>query len=145
VAQHRPDKLTNRRPSSAPRKASGKARSQRPEAAKRPQNRAGASRAARPGTQLDAAREAIAARRRLMDALNLRLLELVERRTRLARRIGRAKAAAGLAASDPARERAMLDALLEAASGELPRRDLERIFRSVFRASRAAVLRDRRR
>jgi chorismate mutase len=80
-----------------------------------------------------------------MDALNLRLLELVERRTRLARSIGRAKAAAGLAASDPARERAMLDALLEAASGELPRRDLERIFRSVFRASRAAVLRDRRR
>lgn len=87
----------------------------------------------------------IAALRRRMDALNRRLLELLERRTRLARSIGRAKAAAGLAASDPARERTMLADLLDAASGDLPRRDLERIFRGVFRASRAAVVRDRRR
>ncbi len=86
--------------------------------------------------------EDLARLRARMDALNGRLLTLIERRVAFARRIGRAKQALGLAGADPARERAMLAALLGAARGGIPRVDLERIFRAVFGASRRAVQRD---
>ena len=79
-----------------------------------------------------------------MDRLNARLAALLQERARLALRIARAKARHGMRAADPARERAMLAGVLSAAPRGFPRRDLERLVRTVFRASRALVVRDER-
>ena len=78
-----------------------------------------------------------------MDRLNARLAAAIQARARLALTIARRKALVGLPAADPARERAMLRAVLAAAPEGLPRRDLERIFRAIFGASRRLVVRAR--
>jgi chorismate mutase len=80
-----------------------------------------------------------------MDRLNARLAALLQARARLALKVARTKARHGLPAPDPARERAMLAAVLRAAPPGLPRRDLAGVFRAVFAASRRLVVRDRRR
>ncbi len=82
--------------------------------------------------------------RRRMDRLNLVLLALIEKRVRLALRIGRAKRALDLPAVDSERERAMLAQLLVGTTDATTRADLERAFRAIFAASRNAVVRDRR-
>lgn len=79
-----------------------------------------------------------------MDRLNARLAATVQARARLALDIAARKARAGLPAADPARERAMLRAVLDAAPEGLPRRDLARVFRAIFDASRRLVVRARR-
>lgn len=76
-----------------------------------------------------------------MDRLNARLAVAIQARARLALTIAGKKAAAGMPAADPARERAMLRAVLAAAPAGLPRRDLERVFRAIFGASRRLVVR----
>lgn len=86
----------------------------------------------------------IARLRERMDRLNAELASLLQARARLALEIGRAKAELGLAAADPARERAMLAAVLRSAPRGFPRRELERIWRAIFAASRALVVADRR-
>jgi|GEM_PF-5755016 len=78
-----------------------------------------------------------------MDRLNARLVVLLQARARLAGTIGRAKARHGLAAADPARERAMLTSLLTDAAPGLGRAELSRVLRAVFAASRRLVLKDR--
>lgn len=78
-----------------------------------------------------------------MDRLNARLVVLLQARARLARAIGRAKARHGLAAADPARERAMLRALLADAAPGFLRAELARVLRAVFATSRRLVLADR--
>jgi chorismate mutase len=78
-----------------------------------------------------------------MDRLNARLVVLLQQRARLALAIGRAKRRRGLAAADPARERAMLRAALAGAATGFSRRELQRLLRAVFAASRALVVRDR--
>jgi chorismate mutase len=80
-----------------------------------------------------------------MDRLNARLAALLQARARLALKVARAKARHGLAAADPARERAMLSKVLEDAPAGFPRRDLAALVRAVFAASRALVVRDRKR
>ncbi len=71
-----------------------------------------------------------------IDALNRELADRLQRRARLVREIGALKARLGLAAVDARREREMLDAILEGAPDGYARRDLARIFREVFAASR---------
>ena len=83
--------------------------------------------------------------RKRMDRLNQRLLALIEQRARLAIRIGRAKESLGMPAADLERERAMLERVLASAGETLAPADLERVFRALFKASRSAVVRDRRR
>jgi 3-deoxy-7-phosphoheptulonate synthase/chorismate mutase len=80
-----------------------------------------------------------------MDRLNQRLLALLEQRARLAIRIGRAKQSLAMPAADPQRERAMLERVLASAGETLAPADLERVFRAIFKASRNAVVSDRRR
>jgi chorismate mutase len=76
-----------------------------------------------------------------MDRLNARLAASIQARARLALTISRRKARLGLACVDLARERAMVRDVLAAAPEGLPRRDLERIFRAIFGASRRLVVR----
>lgn len=76
-----------------------------------------------------------------MDRLNARLATLLQTRARLATTIARAKAGLSLPAADPARERAMLRAVLRDAPAGFPRDELERIFRAIFDASRRLVVR----
>jgi chorismate mutase len=79
-----------------------------------------------------------------MDRLNERLAALLQQRARLALTIGRAKRRRGLAAADPARERAMLRAASAGAEAGFSKRELKRLLRAVFAASRALVVRERR-
>jgi chorismate mutase len=81
--------------------------------------------------------------RKRMDRLNARLVAALQARARLALRIARTKERAGLPAPDPARERAMLAAVLRAAPAGFARRDLARLVRAVFAASRRLVVGDR--
>jgi 3-deoxy-7-phosphoheptulonate synthase/chorismate mutase len=83
--------------------------------------------------------------RERMDRLNQRLLGLIEQRARLAIRIGRAKQSLGMPAADPQREQAMIEHVLASAGETLDPADLERVFRAIFKASRNAVVHDRRR
>jgi chorismate mutase len=79
-----------------------------------------------------------------MDRINAQLAQLLQRRARLALAIGRKKAHLALRAADPAREREMLANALKSAPPGFDRRELARIFRAVFAASRKLVVRDRR-
>lgn len=81
--------------------------------------------------------------RKRMDRLNARLVAALQGRARLALRIARAKERAGLPAPDPVRERAMLATVLRTAPAGFPRRDLARLVRAVFAASRRLVVTDR--
>ncbi|MEY4675370.1 MAG: hypothetical protein RL148_3154 [Planctomycetota bacterium] len=77
--------------------------------------------------------------RAAMDAINQRLCEVLQERARLCREIGRWKRAHGVPAADPAREQAMLEALLVHAGQGFDAAALERILRSVFHESRMLV------
>lgn len=77
--------------------------------------------------------------RREMDRLNRQLRDLLQQRARLALRIGRIKRQRGLRLADPARERAMLAAVLRRPGKGFDQQRLERIFRAVFRASRTLL------
>lgn len=74
--------------------------------------------------------------RREMDRVNRELLSVLQRRARLAARIGAWKRRQGLAVEDPARERAMEATLLERPGRGFARAELARILRAVFAASR---------
>lgn len=83
------------------------------------------------GPTLDACRKEI-------DRLDLEILERLKRRMAVAREIGAAKAAAGLAVGDPGREAQVLSRLLaHNRGGPLPDRGLIGIYLALFQASRA--------
>ena len=85
----------------------------------------------------------IAALRRRIDALNAQLARSIQERAQLALRIGAWKQLHGLPAADPRREREMLERVLASAGPGLERDQLARVFRTLFRESRALVVKAR--
>ncbi len=82
--------------------------------------------------------------RRKIDALDRRLVELLNERATLAREAGRAKTAAGRrAVRDAEREREVLLRVSMANTGPLPQADLVALYRRLFVATRALETRDR--
>lgn len=70
-----------------------------------------------------------------VDALDRRIVGMLEERVRLAERIGRAKERAGKPLFDPAREEEVLERVVSRADGAFPVAALRRIFREVISAS----------
>ena len=89
-----------------------------------------------------------AALRRLrgrIDALDRRIVALLNERARVAREAGRAKADAGrTAVRDAEREREILLRVSMANEGPMPQADLLALYRRLFAATRALEARDRR-
>jgi chorismate mutase len=84
--------------------------------------------------------------RRRIDALDRRIVGLLNERTELARSVGRAKAADGRRAiRDVEREREVLLRATMANVGPLPQAELLTIYRRLMAAARALEARDRRR
>jgi chorismate mutase / prephenate dehydratase len=72
-----------------------------------------------------------------IDAVNVKLLELLGERARLAQRIGRIKQAGGAAIYQPARERQVLDAVAARNPGPLSEAHVRRIFVEIISACTA--------
>ena len=84
--------------------------------------------------------------RRRIDALDRRLVALLNERAELAREAGRAKTAAGRRAiRDADREREVLLRVTIANEGPMPQADLLAMYRRLFAATRALESRDRQR
>jgi chorismate mutase/prephenate dehydratase len=82
--------------------------------------------------------------RRRIDALDRRIVRLLNDRAELARDVGRAKAAAGRrAVRDPEREREVLLRISMANDGPTPQADLLVIFKRLFAVARSLERRDR--
>lgn len=82
--------------------------------------------------------------RRRIDAMDRRIVALLNERAALAREAGAAKAAAGRRAiRDAEREREVLLRVTMANEGPLPQADLLALYRRLFTATRALELRDR--
>ena len=82
--------------------------------------------------------------RRRIDALDRRIVALLNERAELGRTAGRAKAAAGRRAiRDPEREREVLLRVSMANSGPIPQADLLAIYRRLIAATRSLETRDR--
>jgi chorismate mutase / prephenate dehydratase len=70
-----------------------------------------------------------------IDAVDEEIVRLLDRRARLARRIGEIKRDNGLEAYAPARERAVLDRVASLGQGDFPTRGLEAVFREIISSS----------
>ncbi len=70
-----------------------------------------------------------------IDAVDEKIVRLLDERARLARRIGEIKHAQGLEAYVPARERKVLDRLSSLSHGDFPKPGLEAVFREIISAS----------
>ena len=82
--------------------------------------------------------------RRRIDALDRRLVRLINERAELAREVGRAKAEAGRRAiRDAEREREVLLRVSMANDGPTPQADLLAIFKRLFAVARSLERRDR--
>jgi chorismate mutase len=82
--------------------------------------------------------------RRRIDALDRRLVRLLNERAELAREVGRAKVANGRrAVRDPEREREVLLRVSMANDGPTPQADLLAIFKRLFAVARSLERRDR--
>ena len=82
--------------------------------------------------------------RRRIDALDRRIVRLLNERAELAREVGRAKTAVGQAAiRDPEREREVLVRVAMANEGPTPQADLLVIFRRLFAIARGLERKDR--
>jgi chorismate mutase/prephenate dehydratase len=73
--------------------------------------------------------------RRGIDEVDAEIVRLLDRRARLARKIGEIKRERGLEAYAPARERAVFDRVAGLSEGDFPRRGLEAVFREIISAS----------
>lgn len=73
--------------------------------------------------------------RRGIDEVDGELVRLLDRRARLARRIGEIKLAKGLHAYAPDRERKVFDRVTSLSEGDFPRRGLESVFREIISSS----------
>ena len=82
--------------------------------------------------------------RRRIDALDRRIVALLNERLELGRQVGHAKAAAGRRAiRDAEREREVLLRVTMANAGPLPQEDLLALYRRLIAATRALESRDR--
>jgi len=82
--------------------------------------------------------------RRRIDALDRRIVRLLNERAELAREVGRAKAAAGRRAiRDPEREREVLLRVSISNEGPTPQADLLVVFKRLFAVARSLERRDR--
>ncbi|HET9613684.1 MAG TPA: chorismate mutase [Candidatus Limnocylindrales bacterium] len=82
--------------------------------------------------------------RRRIDALDRRIVRLLNERAELARRVGRAKqVAGGRAVRDPEREREVLLRVSMANNGSMPQADLLAVYRRLFAVARSLERRDR--
>ena len=70
-----------------------------------------------------------------IDAVDARIVKLLDERARLARRIGEVKLAKGLPAYVPSRERKVLNRVAELSEGDFPETGLEAVFREIISAS----------
>ena len=83
--------------------------------------------------------------RRRIDALDRRIVALLNERAELARAIGQEKSATGRRAiRDPQREREVLLRVTMANTGPMPQADLLAVYRRLIAVSRALEARDRR-
>src|SRR2546422_8097431 len=71
-----------------------------------------------------------------IDEVDRELLKLLNRRARLAMKVGTLKRAAGLPFCDPEREQAVLQTLQQANTGPLDRRAITKLFQRIIRESR---------
>jgi chorismate mutase-like protein len=71
-----------------------------------------------------------------IDEVDRELLRLLNRRARLAAKVGRLKRAAGLPLSDPDREHTVLRQLQQANTGPLDQGAINKLFRHIIRESR---------
>lgn len=84
--------------------------------------------------------------RRRIDALDRRIVKLLNERAELARGVGRAKVAAGRRGiRDIEREREILLRIAMANAGPMPQADLLALYRRLFSATRALEAADRHR
>lgn len=74
--------------------------------------------------------------REKINAIDARLLQLLNRRARMARRIGQIKRVRGRRLWSPTRERAVIERLRGLNPGPLDSRAVARLFRSIIRESR---------
>ena len=81
------------------------------------------------------AREEINALRAGIDVVDEEIVRLLDRRARMARRIGEIKREEGLDAYAPARERAVLDRVASLSEGDFPKCGLETVFREIISSS----------
>jgi chorismate mutase/prephenate dehydratase len=82
--------------------------------------------------------------RKRIDALDRRIVGLINERAELGRAVGREKAAAGRrAVRDGEREREVLLRVTMANTGPMPQRDLLAVYRRLIAVSRALETRDR--
>lgn len=75
-------------------------------------------------------------RRDAIDAIDAELLRLLNKRARLAVKVGESKRAAGLSLCDRAREREIVKRACDANIGPLDESAVARLFRSIIRESR---------
>src|SRR5918992_6005892 len=73
--------------------------------------------------------------RAAIDEVDEEIVALLDRRARLARRIGEIKQVNGLKAYAPARERAVLNRVRASSAGDFPRSGLEAVFREIISSS----------
>ena len=84
--------------------------------------------------------------RRRIDAIDRKIVALLNERTTVSREVGRAKIDAGRRAiRDAEREREILLRVTMANAGPMPQADLLAVYRRLFAVSRALEARDRRR
>ncbi|CAN5622672.1 prephenate dehydratase [soil metagenome] len=70
-----------------------------------------------------------------IDEVDEEIVRLLDRRARLARKIGEIKRAEGLDTYAPARERRVMDRISGLSEGDFPRRGLEMVFREIISCS----------
>ena len=70
-----------------------------------------------------------------IDEVDEEIVRLLDRRARLARRIGKIKHEGGLEAYAPARERAVLNRVVALSAGDFPKGGLEAVFREIISSS----------
>jgi chorismate mutase / prephenate dehydratase len=77
----------------------------------------------------------VGALRAEIDSVDEEIVRLLDRRARLARRVGEIKQQSGLEAYAPAREREVLDRVTALSAGDFPKRGLEAVFREIISSS----------
>lgn len=70
--------------------------------------------------------------RRQIDAIDRKLLALLNQRGRIVQKIGDVKRRGGMAIVEPAREQQVVENLLAANTGPLPNDSVERLFMSIM-------------
>lgn len=70
-----------------------------------------------------------------LDAINVRLLELLSERGRIAQEIGEEKESRGVPKFDPVREKQMLEELVSRNSGPFDHETIRHLFKQIFQAS----------